>query len=248
MRLPPFRPILPALVTLLLLAPGRQALAGLPPDNGWHLAKDQDHIKIYTRDMPGSDFEAFKAVAVLNAPLANVMAVMVTPSSCMQWVHGCIAAENIKVESFNQRYAYSVNDLPWPVSNRDYVLRINTGANPDTGEIIMRFHAVSGMKPPTPDNVRVTDSDTLYRFKAVDATHTRMTWIQHTDPNGMLPGWLVNTLAVDIPFDSLKKLGKVANLPQYQGYHIHYDKDGQITGVDKLAKDPLISDDAGSSH
>jgi len=246
MRLNPLRPIGLITLTALLLATGWPAHAGLPPDNDWHLAKDQDHIKIYTRDMPGSDFEAFKAVAVLDAPLANVMAVMVTPSSCMQWVHGCIAAENIKVDSFNQRYAYSVNDLPWPVSNRDYVLRINTGANPDTGEITMRFHAVSGMKPATPDNVRVTDSDTLYRFDAVDATHTRMIWIQHTDPNGILPSWLVNTLAVDIPFESLRKLEKVANLPQYQGYSIHYDQDGQITGVDRLAKAGPISHDSGN--
>lgn len=220
--------------------------AALPPDSGWQLAKHADHIKIYTRDMPNSNFEAFKAVTTLDAPLSSVMAVMATASSCMQWVHGCIEAENIRVDSFNHRFAYSVNDLPWPASDRDYVVRIDTDAHPRTGAITMRFHAVKGMKPKVSGDVRVIDSDILYRFTAVDARHTHMVWIQHTDPNGLLPSWLVNSLTVDIPFKSLKKLNKVVNLPQYQGYRIDYDQSGQITGVEKVAKPDTSAHDAAS--
>lgn len=220
--------------------------AALPPDNGWKLVKHEDHIKVYTRDMPNSSFEAFKAVTTLDAPMSSVMAVMSTASSCMQWVHGCVEAKNIKVDSFNHRFAYSVNDLPWPVSDRDYVVQIDTSAHPKTGAITMRFRAVKGMMPMVPGDVRVIDSDILYRFTPVDAHHTHMVWIQHTNPNGLLPSWLVNSLTVDIPFESLKKLNKVVNLPQYQGYRIRYDQNGQITGVEKVAKQHASTHDAAN--
>lgn len=230
----------------LLLALSVPVHASLPSDSGWKLVKDEDNIKIYTRDMPDSSFEAFKAVTTLDAPLANVMAVMSNAASCMQWVHGCVEAENIKVDSYNHRFAYSVNNLPWPVSDRDYVVQIDTDAHPKTGAITMRFHTVKGMKPKVPGDVRVTDSDILYRFTPVDANHTKMVWIQHTDPNGLLPSWLVNSLTVDIPFKSLKKLNKVVNLPQYQGYRIDYDQNGQITGVKKIAKQNDSAHDGSS--
>lgn len=220
---------------LYLLFATTAAWAGLPPDTGWQLTQDKDGIQIFTRDTPGSDFESFKATARLDAPLASVIAVMNTPSSCMDWVHGCEQAYNLKIKNFNDRIAYSINNLPWPVEDRDYVLEITTHAEPKTGDIIIRMHTRNDIKPVSPDFVRVTDSDTFYRFHAVDATHTDVTWIQHTDPNGSLPSWLVNRLLVDIPYESLRNLNKLVASKPYQGYRLEYDGQGRLTGVAKAA-------------
>ena len=73
-------------------------------------------------------------------------------------------------------------------------------------------------------------SDTLYRFTP-EGESTRMVWVQHTDPNGALPGWLVNSLLVDIPVRSMEALERVANSKKYQGYQLVYDEQGQLTGL-----------------
>ena len=67
------------------------ALADLPDENaeGWSLRKETDNIQVFTIDQPGSSFQAFKAEAILDVPIGNLMAVMVNPQSCVEWVHNC---------------------------------------------------------------------------------------------------------------------------------------------------------------
>ncbi|MFE8072668.1 START domain-containing protein [Marinobacteraceae bacterium S3BR75-40.1] len=223
-----WRPFLAALLLVVSL-PG---LAELPTDDSdWELQKDDAGIRIYTRDVPGSDFQAFKAVTDLDAPLENVIAVMANPKSCLDWVHGCIRSDSFDDENFNDRYAYSVNDLPWPAQDRDYVLHMITTSDPETGEIDMQLNAEGGVRPDSEDYVRVDHSETLYRFLRNDDGTTHMIWIQHSEPNGALPSWLVNSLAMDLPFKSLQSLEKLAQQPRYQNHKILYDEKGHIVGV-----------------
>ena len=120
--------------------------------------------------------------------------------------------------------------MPWPVTDRDYVLRIRTRGNQASGEIVMDLNAMPDQRAENGSRVRVDRSDTLYRFTP-EGDKTRMVWVQHTDPNGSLPGWLVNSLLVDIPVRSMEELERVANREKYQGYQLVYDEKGQLTGV-----------------
>ncbi|MBR9869765.1 MAG: START domain-containing protein [Gammaproteobacteria bacterium] len=206
--------------------------SALPPENSehWALQKQVDNIRIYTMDQPGSGFRAFKAVADLNVRINNLMAVMINPESCKEWVHNCTESFAFGKGTFHDRYAYSVNDMPWPVSDRDYVLRIRTRGNADTGEIIMDLNATPGMRAEANSRVRVDVSNTLYRFTPTEQG-THMVWVQHTEPNGALPEWLVNQLVIDIPVKSLKALEAVAGKEKYQGYRIQWGADGNIEAV-----------------
>ena len=204
----------------------------LPPEEAeqWALQKEVDNIRIYTMDQAGSGFQAFKAVADLKVPIENLMAVMINPQSCQEWVHNCTEAFAFGQGDFHDRFAYSVNDMPWPVTDRDYVLRIRTHGNEQTGEVVMDLNATPGMRAELSSRVRVDRSDTLYRFTP-KGNQTRMVWVQHTEPNGALPEWLVNNLVVDIPVKSMQALEAVAQEEKYQGYRIEWAEDGNIKAV-----------------
>ena len=219
------------LVSALAAATAR---AELPAEDSeaWTLRKEADHIRIYTIEQPGSRFKAFKAVGVLDAPIENLMAVMANPGSCVEWVHNCIESYAFGNGDFSDRYAYSVNDMPWPVTDRDYVLRIRTRGDRSSGEIAMDLNATPHQRAESSSRVRVDRSDTLYRFTP-EGDKTRMVWVQHTDPNGSLPGWLVNSLVVDIPVRSMEELERVANLEKYQGYQLTYGESGELAGVSR---------------
>lgn len=208
------------------------AQAELPDENadGWRLRKEADNIRVYTIDLGDSRFKAFKAVAVLDAPIETLMAVMINPQSCMEWVHNCSESYAFGTGSFHDRYAYSVNDMPWPVTDRDYVLHIRTRGSEATGEIVMDLNATPDQRTELDNRVRVDQSDTLYRF-VPEGDKTRMIWLQHTDPNGALPGWLVNSLLVDIPVRSLQALEQVARKDRYQDFRLVYDEQGQLADV-----------------
>ena len=208
------------------------ARAALPAEDSeaWSLREESGKIRIYTMDQSDSSFQVFKAEALLDAPIEAVMAVMVNPASCMEWVLNCSESYGVGKGNFNDRYVYSVNDMPWPVTDRDYVLHIHTQGDEASGEIIMKMGATSGKRAENSNRVRVHRSDTLYRFIPEDGK-TRMIWLQHTDPNGSLPGWLVNRLLVDIPVSSIEELEKVSGLARYQGFHLRYNQNGQLIDV-----------------
>lgn len=221
---------------LLALAASAPVQAELPTEDseGWTLRKESGDIRVYTIDQPDSSFKAFKAVGLLDAPIENLMAVMINPGSCVEWVHNCIESYAFGAGSFHDRFAYSVNDMPWPVTDRDYVLRIRTRGNETSGEVVMDLNATPDQRSEIDSRVRVDRSDTFYRFSP-QGEQTRMVWVQHTDPNGALPGWLVNSLLVDIPVRSMEALEQVANLEKYQDYQLVYDDSGALVGVRRVA-------------
>ncbi|HLV78028.1 MAG TPA: START domain-containing protein [Marinobacter sp.] len=223
--------------SLLLSAPLVAEPGPLPAIDAehWALQKEVDSIRIYTMAQPGSGFQAFKAVAELNAPIENLMAVMIDPESCKEWVFNCVESYAFGRGDFHDRYAYSVNDMPWPVTDRDYVLRIRTHGNAETGEITMDLNATPGMRAEYSRRVRVDVSNTLYHFTP-QGERTRMVWVQHTEPNGALPGWLVNSLLVDFPVKSMQALEAVAQSDRYQGYQLEWGDDGNLQAVTPAAR------------
>ncbi len=231
MRNPSTRAVRRSVFALALIVP-LLAVAELPPEEAadWNLQKKTDSIQVFTVDQPDSSFQAFKAVAMLDVPIENLMAVMINPQSCVEWVHNCVESYAFGDGDFHDRYAYSVNNLPWPVADRDYVLRIRTHGSAEGREVIMELNAVPQRRDADEGLVRVDQSDTLYRFTPM-GDQTRMVWIQHTEPNGSLPGWLVNSLLVDIPIKSMEQLEQIARKERYQGFELKYDENGQLIAV-----------------
>jgi len=220
------------------------ATAELPPEDadGWNLRKETDSIQVFTIDQSDSSFQAFKAVGVLDAPIENLMAVMINPKSCVEWVHKCTESYAFGEGDFFNRYAYSVNDMPWPVTDRDYVLQIRTHGEGNGHDIFMELNAVPQRRDVEDDYIRVDRSDTLYRFTPMgDQTH--MVWVQHTDPNGAIPGWLVNSLLVDIPIRSMEQLEQVAGKKRYQGHKLVYDAQSKLSAVVPRVAETQSGDD-----
>ncbi|PIE43693.1 MAG: lipid-binding protein [Gammaproteobacteria bacterium] len=205
-------------------------------DSNWDQKLNEDNIQVFVKEVPDSSVKAFKATTTLKAPIDNVLAVMTAPNSCVEWLHGCIISYGLDAESFNERHVYSVNDLPWPATDRDYVLLISTWREPAKNQIWMEMHAVNDKKPPQEEYERVTSANTVYIFEPTNQNTTHVTWFQHTEPGGVLPDWLIDALLLDIPFKSLKKLATVANRSKYRNAEIVTDDRGQIIGVKTAGK------------
>jgi len=186
---------------------------------------------VYTSDVKGSDFTSFKAVAILHAPIANIMAVMENAKSCVEWVENCITSYGFGATSFHHRFGYTISHLPWPFKDRDLVVEINTTNNPKTGVIVIQMNAVKGKVPKNNNDVRILNAQTRYQFSKINANTTKVVWVQHIDPTGALPGWLVNLLILDIPMKSLQKLGPLANTPKYRNSKLLFNNKGILSAV-----------------
>ena len=167
---------------------------------------------------------------VMAASVDSIVKVMKDDATCADWVRGCVRAQSLEGESFNEAYQYGINDLPWPADDRDYVNKVSTNNNADTGDVTISLAAVEGFVPLS-DNVRLTKMNIEYILSPISENETSVIWVQHTEPGGNIPGWLVNMLLIDIPFYSLTRLEEVAKRPEYSSAQFMYDSDHHITGI-----------------
>jgi START domain len=212
--------------------------------SAWQLSKTENNVQVYTQPYSDSKFEAFKAISILNQSIESIFAVLSDPPSCPLWVDNCVKSNAYKkngIEStdLSDRYGYSLNKLPWPFKNRDLIVHILTSnrmlASSNDGidkqEITI---SMSSDGPPKDDSnkiVHITDSQTVYILRSITKNQTELVWMQHTEPGGKLPSWLVNTMIVNLPVKSIRALEKTAGLQKYQQAEIKYDTQIQIKSL-----------------
>lgn len=202
-----------------------------PNDPAWELQKDEDNIQVYFKDVEGADIQAFMGKTVMSASMSSILKALKDETTCADWVQGCVKARTLEGGTFNSALQYGINDLPWPADDRDYVNQITTVDNIDTGEIVVTLNAVEGHIPVT-DNVRLQNMTIRYFLSPINQTETNVIWVQHTEPGGHIPGWLVNMLLLDIPFYSLTRLEELANKPDYRSAKFIYGEDRKILGIE----------------
>ena len=216
------------LALLLTLSFSVSSHAEQPED--WALALEEKGVSIYTRDVPGSDFKAYKGVTVIDAPLASVLGIFSNPEANREWLEGCVSFEEIERSSFYSYSVYQVWDLPWPATNRDFVVDVNIKRVED-GVFHIAMDDRSDMKPEHPDRVRASMPSGYYRLTEVAPGRTEVITAQHVEPNGSLPGWMVNSLVTETPYQSLLNLRELASGQKYADATFIENDNGRIAGV-----------------
>jgi len=196
----------------------------------WKLEKDKDGIKVYLKEVKGSEIKEFKGVATIKASMDTLLAIIKDTDNFDKWIHQCREPKNLKSVNFHDTYSRQINDLPWPVDDREVVMFTAISKDSSKKEIYISLEARPDYIPKNEDSVRVTKLNGFYLFKALPNGMTEVTWQQHTEPGGSLPVWLINALVVDIPFNSLEALGALAQTKKYKKYRIKYSSSGKILG------------------
>lgn len=197
----------------------------------WKFAAEEKGIRIYTRPVSYSTVKEFKAITRLPAKLDSVLAVLLDPASCPEWVHRCKQARELKRNSFGEVYTYRIIDLPWPVSDRDIVLHKVVSYDPETKEILIRNEGVPDFIPKT-GYVRIEKSSGTYRLKPLPTGEVELTWQQFSDPGGDLPKALINAMLTGTPMTTLENLHEMVKKKKYQSAKLRYTADGMLDGFE----------------
>jgi len=224
----------------LALSDNTQAFHKTPTLNAhsqeWQHSEIDKNITIYTRSYEDSKFNAFKAVAIIDQSIESIFAVISDPKSCPLWVDNCIESYNFvnhqqENPQFKNRYGYALSHLPWPFKNRDLIVNIVTSNNPDTNEITITMSSDKDLISDTNKAIHITDSHAKYILRPIKKNQTEFIWMQHTEPAGELPAWLVNSMIIELPLKSTAKLQEVAKMKKYQDAMIEFDSQKQIQGL-----------------
>jgi hypothetical protein len=124
------------------------------------------------------------------------------------WQHHCEEAR-VLPQSDGSRLTYNRIGSPWPVSDRDVVLR-STRTNATDGSIHIEFRNTEDGNLAVPSGVvRMPRLFGSYELTPVEGG-TQVVYTVDSDPGGSLPAWLVRQASKDLPYMTLRNLQKRA--------------------------------------
>ncbi len=191
-------------------------------ENNWQLAKQEEGIQVYVRDNPNSSLKVFRGVVTLSATkLSSLVAVLDDVNIMPQLLHNCKSAEIIEKEDNLSTTLYIVSKMPWPVKNRDSVVQSIMTQDKDTKKVLIKMRSKPKAVPLKKGMVRVQAMSGYWEFMPVmvggkSSKKVKVSYELSIDPGGNLPKFLVNTLAVDFPFNTLKNLRQLVQKPVYR--------------------------------
>lgn len=200
---------------LMLVLAGLCSGAAFASGNDWELKRDGNDIKVYIRDVVGSKFKAVKATTTVTAPLSAAVALIRDTSACPQVAALCKKSWVHETVSETELYVYSYNDLPWPVKDRDVLVRALWSQDPADFSVTMTATSVTGMMAENDQAIRLQDASFSWEFVPLEAGRLQITTRVHIDPAGPMPALVMNLLLVDAPFKTLTNLRSVLETGKY---------------------------------
>ena len=200
-------------VTVLQVMP----LAGAAAE-AWQL-NTQDavrDIKVYTRHVGDSPLREFKGVTHIRTEVNALVALLRDADAATRWMHNVTAFEVVASPSATENVVYFVTKTPWPVVDRDAYVRSWMRANAQ-GQVVSSFRAEPNYAALKAGLVRMPFLDGSWTFTPQANGMVDVVYQVHVNPGGKLPGWLVNSIVVETPLQTLRNLQGIIHEPQYQG-------------------------------
>ncbi|HNR88010.1 MAG TPA: START domain-containing protein [Spirochaetota bacterium] len=206
----------------ILFAIGALAVAGivaaspLAASGKWKVVKQSDGITISTRPVEGSPVDEFRGVTTINARIEVIGEVLRDVPANVEWMADCKEARVISRKDKDNLVIYFVQGAPGPVSNRDFIVRVNTTKNYDKGVVIVNLKAIAEpLVPVNPKYIRITDLTGQYILQYIDRERTKVIYTVRANPGGSLPTWIANYASKDTPFKTLAGLRRQSAKAKY---------------------------------
>jgi len=177
-------------------------------DYQWQQKKDDDGIKIYTANVKKSRYDAVYGSMIVKAPVNNLVALVKDPQACSQWADLCKESRVEKKISELEYFVYTYNDVPFPVTDRDIVAKVNWTQTSSTLAVVMTAEPIAGIVEKT-NAVRIEEADSRWYFTPLQNGKTKVETFAHVNPNGPMPAWLINMLIVSSPFKTMKGMRNI---------------------------------------
>lgn len=193
-------------LALLLAATASAPLAAQSKD-GWERVDDEDGIVTWKHEVPGQVVPGIRGQVVIAADLDKVRRAIEDVKSHTKWMHRCAESAVVKNVGPTEDIVYNRTDSPWPISDRDVVLRTKRIVNDKGDEVLLAFQNIrSELKPELDGVVRMPKLAGFYKLTKLSDGRTKVVYQVDADVGGSLPDWIVKRVVKDMPYETLSNL------------------------------------------
>ena len=199
--------ILPFCIGLLMVG-SSTAWASDRESNGWKVAKEKDGVTVLLREVDGSAIREFRGMVTMQTGVEQLVDLYFDAAQCSAWVPNCKTSETVEQISAIEWIIRTELNSPWPIKNRDYVLRISRSDDVETGATVLTFQDIRDF-PEAGCCVRMSRFRGLWTFTPIEGGEEErvlVTYQNHFNPAGGFPARLVNAAVADMPLDTLTNM------------------------------------------
>lgn len=173
-------------------------------------------IRVYTREVANSPLKEFKGVTRVNVPTSALVALLKDSEAATEWMKDVVHYEMLEQVSETESVIYTINKAPWPVTNRDLVTR-SIMSQDENKVVTVQITAEPQGKEINDDYIRIPELTGFWKFIPQENGVVEVVYQVHANPGGSLPTWLVNSIVIETPLETLTKMHDKVGLDKYQG-------------------------------
>lgn len=185
---------------LSVLAAGSVAADDPAP---WNVIETERGITISRREQPGCGLPAFRGEGPVRGGVLQVLAAMLDIETVHLWAYGIDEARLVRRIDARTDLVYLYSDLPWPVRDRDMIVRREIEVVKPGSEFTIRLRCEPDAVPVRDGRVRVPECRSTFALRKLKADTTEVDYVMSLDPGGILPKWASNWVAKHVPFKTL---------------------------------------------
>lgn len=174
----------------------------------WRVVKQQRGVVVSVREEPGKPVPSLRAQATIQGSVVDVLAVVLDDARASEWAKGSTRSQTLRRLSPYTQLVYTRSDQPWPVQDRDVVMRRSVQVVRPAETYRLHMVCAPEATPVRKDAVRVHDCESTVVLRRVDDKTTAIDYRISLDPGGSVPKWLVRWTSERLPFDTVTALEK----------------------------------------
>ena len=210
-----------ALLSLLSLF----AMTPLRAQKNWELKKDQDGIKIFSKDADDSRFNELKVEMILPAKLSSLAALILDIDNYPNWSFNTEKSYVLKKIGPSELYFYTLIRSPWPANNRDLPVHLSLHQDTVSRILSIRAECIPNYVPPKKEIVRVPLSIEEWRVTPLPGGKIRIEYQLKLDPGANVPGWLINLFSTKGPYETFTHLRQQMQKDRYRNAAVSFVRD-----------------------
>lgn len=178
----------------------------MPIPNDCNLKRDEDGIKVYTCKTEGERLKSLRAEFVLkNMTIDQLEVFLLDVPGYTRWQYNMVESKMLKKVSNNDMIYRTVVDAPWPVENRELIVRYTSSRDTEKQTMDIIIANDSYPYPENEDLVRVPSSYATWHI-STQGNDLKVEYALRIDPGGSVPVWLINIAMADGPHHSFRNL------------------------------------------
>lgn len=175
-------------------------------EGDWKLAKKEDDIEVFTREVSDSKYLAFKASMIVEASANEILNILENVEAYPEWF-AFTASCRLLNKKGDTKTIYMEIDYPWPYSNECMYYEIHVAPKSNHLQEV----SIRGLEGKSDCKYSLKKASGYLQLESKKGS-TMVTYYMHSEPSQNIPSWLINPLIHEMPFKTLQGLRQKLSL------------------------------------